>query len=289
MKLDNKWHELYEYLYGSKFNRLLTIGTTKNGYETFNIKSLNELKEKLDEYYPRNEFYISLYDYDSEESLLSWNRLDSNKFEKKAIKNSILFRFRQNTDIIREEIINLNDIQKFMFIRRSINLGSDKTIIHDVKKVNTAIKELFNIKPWIMFNGYNECYLYLFTNKLQLKNPTITYYYLYKFIETYTEITTLTYTQIEPFSQLVTLPGSQNNKSLLYAKAYDVNSKYLDIIKNSENKLFEDTYLEKNQDTRKLENLLKIIDEEITKQKVEGNNDVFNYNLDKLIQNTINS
>ncbi|WP_455645185.1 hypothetical protein [Methanosphaera sp.] len=287
MKLDDNWYELYESLYGTKFNRLLTIGTKSEGYENFNIKSLDELKEKIDQYYPRKEFYISLYDYDSEESILSWNRLDSVKFEKKAINNSILFRFRQNTDIIREEIIDMNEVQKFMFIRRSLNLGSNKTIINDVKKVNTAIKELFNIKPWIMFNGYNECYLYVFTNELQLKNPTITYYYLYKFIENYAETLTLTYSEIEPFSQLVTLPGSQNNNSRLYAKSYDVDSTYDDVIRNSENKLFEETYLDKNQDTSKLENLLKVIDDEITKQQVEGNNNILNYNLDKLIHENI--
>ena len=95
-----------------------------------------------EENYPKKEFYISLYDYDSDELAIKWDPRDNTPYEKYSKKNCILFRFIQNTDIIKEETKELTDVQKFMFIRRTLNLGNNKEIFEDVRKVYDAIEEL---------------------------------------------------------------------------------------------------------------------------------------------------
>lgn len=283
MKLDEKWFELYESLYGTTFNKILTIGTPNEGYENYPIKSLAQLRQMCEENYPKKEFYISFYDYDSDELAIKWDPRDNTPYEKYSKKNCILFRFIQNTDIIKEETKELTDVQKFMFTRRTLNLGNNKEIFEDVRKVYDAIEELFNIKSWVLFNGYNECYLYVFTeSEMKLKNPTLTYYYFYKFIEKYTGVKTLIYSQIEPFSQILSLPGSQNNNTRLYTKPYDITLDYLDILKNSQSRKIESFDLRQNQDTSSLEELFKTVDDEITKRKSEGNTNIWDYELDEL-------
>lgn len=288
MKLDDNWYELYKSLYSTTFNRLMTIGTVQEGYENFSIKSIDDISNLIDKYYPKNEFYISLYNYTTKEPILSWNQIDINEYEKNAEKSCILFKFRENTDIIQEEISEMNEIQKFMFIRRSINLGSNKCMIEDVKKTYNTIKELFNLESWTMFNGYNECYLYIFlNNNLKLKNPSLTFYYFYKFIEKIANVKTLSYTQVNPFSQIVTLPGSQNNNTRLYAKPYNIHSEYIEIIDNSTNKTLEYFDLKKNQNTSKLESLLKTVDKEINNRESDETSDAWNYDLDEIFNEII--
>lgn len=282
MELNDNWYTLYEALYGTNFNRLMTIGTPTEGYENYPLSTIDDIRELIEEYYPKNEFYISLYDFNSKDPVISWDRLDNAKYEKYAKKDCILFRFKQNTDIIREEIVDLTEIEQFMFIRRSINLGNNKSMIKDMKNVSESIEKLFNIKPLAIFNGYSEGYLYIFTDELKLKNPTITFYYFYKFIENYADTVTLKYLNIDPFSQIVTMPGSENNYSRLYAKPFDITASYPAIIKNSENNILESIDLDKNQDTHALESLLKTVDDEISKRKSEGNTNAWNYDLDKL-------
>lgn len=282
MKLSEKWFELYESLYGTQFNKIATVGTFKEGYENYPIKSLEDLRELCEENYPKNEIYVSLYNYDTDELAIKWDPLEGNKFEKYAKKDCILFRLRQNTDIIREEITELNEIQRFMFIRRTLNLGNNHKITDETKILYNTIKTLFNIDSWVVYNGFNECYLYVFTNELKLKNPTLTYYYFYKFIENYANIETLTYSQVSPFSQLISLPGSQNSNTRLYTKPYDIKFEYEDIIKNSESRTLESFDLKKNQDTSILEELLKTVDNEITKRLDEGKRNIWDYNLDAL-------
>lgn len=283
MNITEKWFELYESLYGTNFNRILTIGTPEEGYENYPITSLDNLKEYCEEKSLKNELYISFYDYDSDELSIKWNPLDDTNFEKYSIKNCILFRFRIDTNVIQEETEELSDVQKFMFIRRTLNLGGNKTLIKDTKNVYDTIKKMFNIEPWVLFNGYDECYLYIFTNELKLKAPTLTLYYFYKFIEKYTDTTTMSYSKVNPFSQLVALPGSQNRYTRLYVKPYDINLDYLEVIKNSENKNLEDSDFMKEQDTSSIEEALEKVDNEICKVKDEENMfnlvDLFEYYL----------
>lgn len=282
MKLSEKWFELYESLYGTQFNKIATTGTFKEGYENYPIKSLEELRELCEENYPKNEIYISLYNYDTDEPAIKWDPLEGNKFEKYAKKDCILFRLRKNTDIIREEIDEMDELQRFMFIRRTLNLGNNHQLIDETKILYNTIKTLFNIDSWVLYNGFNECYLYVFTNELQLKNPTLTYYYFYKFIENYTNLETLTYSTVSPFSQLISLPGSPNSNTRLYTKPYDIEMEYKEVIKNSETRTLESFDLKKNQDTSILEDLLKTVDNEISKRLDEGKRDIWEYNLDTL-------
>ena len=81
MQIDESWYKLYENLYGTEFNRFLTIGNTKIGYTNYNIRSLNEIKELIEENYPQNEFYISLYNYNTEENILRWGLNEMDKYE----------------------------------------------------------------------------------------------------------------------------------------------------------------------------------------------------------------
>ena len=121
-----------------------------------------------------------------------------------------------------------------------------------------------------------------YTFDIEVKNPTLTYYYFYKFIENYTGVKTLIYSQIEPFSQILSLPGSQNNNTRLYTKPYDITLDYLDILKNSQSRKIESFDLRQNQDTSSLEELFKTVDDEITKRKSEGNTNIWVYELDEL-------
>ena len=183
MQIDESWYKLYEKLYGTEFNRFLTVGNAERGYENYNIRSIDEIRKLIEDNFPQNEFYISLYNYNTEENILRWNISEISKYEQYAEKKGILIRFKQNTDIIKEEIATLNDIQQFMFIRRSINLGFNKDIVEECSKVYNFFKTHFNIKGYPMFNGYDECLIYYRTNDLQLNNASITCYSLYKLLK----------------------------------------------------------------------------------------------------------
>lgn len=283
MQIDDKWYEIYELIYGNTFNRILTIGNKNEGYINHNIRSLDQLQEKIDEYYPQKEFYISLYNYKTDVNLLKWDKLEKDKFEKYSIKDRIIFRFRDDTSIIQQETADLNDIQTYMFIRRSINLGQDKKMLEEVKKVYEAIESLFNIKALPVYNGFNEFCLYLFLgDEIQLENPSLTLYYLYKFIEDYCETKLLKYEKIEPFSQITTIPGTQNNSSRLYSKIFNITDSYPKIIENASRKEIIDNYeVLQNQNSPSLTTLLETMDVEISK-RLNDNIDVKSFNLNEL-------
>ncbi len=266
MKITEQWYDLYKSLYGTKFNRLLVIGSIED-YERFHIQSIDELSDLLDEYGSNNEYYISLYDYDTDKSLLAWNNMDPENYKNCTKNNVLLIRFRENTKEIREETAGLNDVDKFMFVRTTINLGFDKTMIDDVKTTYRIFEEMFNIKPWIVFNGYDECYLYIFMDELKLENPSALYYGIHNFIVNNANITTMNFsTTMDPFSQLVALPGTQRNVTRLYVKPFNVNDSYNTIIKNSENYSLDSTlYNIKDQDTSFFEDTLKDADKKIAR------------------------
>lgn len=283
MQLDDRWYELYTLLYGNTFNRILTLGNKKNGYINHNIRSLDQLQQEIDKHYPHKEFYISLYDYKTDTNLLKWDKIEKDKFEKYSIKDRIVLRFRDDTTIIQQETAELNEIQTYMFIRRSINLGQDKKMLKEVKTVYEAIENLFQIKALPVYNGYNEYCLYIFLDEeMQLENPSITLYYFYKFIEDYCDTKLLKYEKIEPFSQIITIPGTQNNSSRLYSKVFNIEDSYPDIIENASRKeLLNDYKVYKDQRSPSLTTLLETMDKEITK-RLSDHTDVKSFNLNEL-------
>lgn len=262
MKIDENWFKLYELTFGKTFNRLLTIGNNENGYVNHSIQSIDELKNMINEF-PNNEFYISLYNYKTEENILRWNTNNLDKFEQYAQKNSVVFRFRQNSDIIREEVSSLSDIQKFMFIRRSINLGFNKEIVAEAKKVYNFFKTHFDIKGTLIFNGYTEILLIYPKDELNLNNPSLTYYNLLKLIENKLELNTIIYENIEPYAQLIPLPGTQNKNSRLYVQLYYPDNTYEEIMKNSQNKNLDPDFLHEIEKSDKLHDFISSIDFEI--------------------------
>lgn len=279
MQIDESWYKLYEKLYGTEFNRFLTIGNNGIGYTNYNIKSIDEIKELIEDNYPQNEFYISLYNYDTEENILRWNMSEISKYEQYAEKNGILIRFKQNTHIIKEEIASLNDIQKFMFIRRSINLGFNKDIVEESGKVYNFLKTHFNMKGHLIFNGYDECLIYYRTNDLKLENASFTCYTLYKLLEEKLELKTLIYENIEPYAQIMPLPGTQNGNSRLYAQLYFPDYSYGEIMLKSQEKFLDEEHLENFDTSDDFETFLKDIDNEI---KNSENN---RYNFDEIWDN----
>ena len=276
MQIDESWYKLYEKLYGTEFNRFFTIGNSTSGFTNYNIRSIDEIRELIDEYYPQNEFYISLYNYRTEENILRWNISEISKYEQYAEKNGILIRFKQNTTIIKEEINDLNDIQKFMFIRRSINLGFNKDIVEECSKVYNFFKTHFNIKGYPMFNGYDECLLYYRTNDLKLDNASFTCYNLYKLLKEKLELKTLTYENIEPYAQVVPLPGTQNTNSRLYTQLYFPEYSYGEIMLKSQEKFLDEEHLQTFDISDDFEAFLKDIDNEIK------NSETNRYNFDKI-------
>lgn len=279
MQIDESWYKLYEKLYGTEFNRFFTIGNTKTGFTNYNIRSIDEIRELIEENYPQNEFYISLYNYNTEENILRWNISDTNKYEQYAEKNGIIIRFKQNTTIIKEEINNLNDIQKFMFIRRSINLGFNKDIVEECSKVYNFFKTHFNIKGYPMFNGYDECLLYYRTNDIKLENASFTCYSLFKLLKEKLELKTLIYENIEPYAQVVPLPGTQNTNSRLYTQLYFPEYSYGEIMLKSQEKFLDEEHLQDFDTSKDFEAFLKDIDNEI---KNSENN---RYNFDEIWDN----
>ena len=159
-----------------------------------------------------------------------------------------------------------------MFIRRTINLGFNENIVNECKKTYNYIKDKLNVDGYAMFNGINECSLYLYFDEEEFENPTETLYYFYTFLEKTLDLQTITYAEIEPFSQIITLPGSQNIDSKLYVKPYDINLEYKEVINNSADKNTEYLLPDKTQDTSKLNKLLKTIDSGITNTKSKGKN-----------------
>jgi hypothetical protein len=246
------------------------------GYNNYNIHSIDEIRELIENNFPQNEFYISLYNYNTEENILRWNISEINKYEEHAEKNGIIIRFKQNTDIIKEEVNNLNDIQKFMFIRRSINLGFNKDIVEECSKVYNFFKTHFNIKGYPMFNGYDECLLYYRTNDLKLSNASITCYNLYKLLKEKLELKTLLYENIEPYAQIVPLPGTQNSHSRLYTQLYFPEYSYEEIMLKSQKKFLDEEHLQKFETSKEFEEFLKDIDYKI--KTTETNR----YNLDEI-------
>lgn len=270
MKVDKNLEKLYEALYGKTFNRTLLTGSIKKGFSTFSIHNIDELKTAINQTALDDEIYISFYDFDTEEDVTRWMKTDLDKFINTSRKNSMVIRFRENSEIIKEEVRDLSDIQKFMFIRRTINLGFNENIISECKKTYDYLKKKLNIRGYPMFNGINECSLYLFFDEETFDNPTETLYYFYTFLEKTLDLKTITYAEIEPFSQIITLPGSQNEDSKLYVKPYDINAEYEDVISNSADKNTEYILPNKTQDTSKLNKLLETIDAGITKSKSQG-------------------
>ena len=276
MQIDESWYKLYENLYGTEFNRFLTIGNTKIGYANYNIRSLNEIKELIEENYPQNEFYISLYNYNTEENILRWGLNEMDKFEEYAEKNGILIRFKQNTNIIMEEISDLTDIQKFMFIRRSINLGFNKDIVEECSKIYNFFKTHFNIKGYPMFNGYDECLIYYRTNELKLSYPSLTCHNLYKLLKEKLELKTLLYENIEPYAQIVPLPGTQNSNSRLYTQLYFPEYSYEEIMLKGQEKFLDEEHLQEFDTSNDFEQFMKDIDNEIK------NSENSRYNFDDI-------
>lgn len=273
MQIDESWYKLYEMLYGTEFNRLLTTGTVESGYRNYNIRRLDELRDIIEDGFPMNEFYISLYNYDTNDNILRWDTTNMDKYEKYAEKTGILIRFKQNTDIIQEEVSNLSDIQKFMFIRRSINLGSNKDITEECLKTYNFFKTHFDVKGYPMFNGYDECLLYYRTSEFQLNHPSLTCYNLYKLLKEKLELKTLLYEKIEPYAQIVPLPGTQNNHSRLYTQLYFPEYSYEEIMLKSQEKFLDEEHLKEFETSPKLEQFLKDIDKEISEN---------NYNFDEI-------
>lgn len=277
MQIDESWYKLYEKLYGTSFNRFLTVGNRESGYHNHNIRTLDEIRELIEEGFPKNEFYISLYNYNTDENILRWNTAEIDKYEKYAEKNGILIRFKQNTDIIKEEIANLNDIQKFMFIRRSINLGSNKDIVNECSKVYNFFKNHFNIKGYPMFNGFDECLIYYRTNEIELDHPSLTYHNIYKLLEEKLELKTILYENIEPYAQIVPLPGTQNKNSRLYTQLYFNDNSYQEIMLKSQEKFLDEEHIQIFDTSEQLEQFMKDIDAQITAQDSDGK-----YDFDKI-------
>ncbi|RAP44751.1 MAG: hypothetical protein BZ135_07685 [Methanosphaera sp. rholeuAM6] len=267
MQIDEKWYKLFEKLYGKKFNRLLTVGTADIGYTNYDIRKLDEIRPYVEEGFPQNEFYISLYSYKTEDKLSRWNAIDLEQYEKYANKNCLLFRFKQNTDIIQEETSYLDDIEKFMFIRRSINLGCNKNIVQDCNKVYNFFKTHFNIKGTMMFNGFDECLLYYYTDEIALNNPSLTYYNIPALLKQKLDIPTLLYENIEPFAQLVPLPGTQNSNSRLYTQLFHPDFDYEHVMSNSQEKFLDESHLSPIEKSKELEQFIKDIDDEIDNTK----------------------
>ncbi len=270
MQVDKNLEKLYEAMYGQEFNRTLLTGSMKKGFSTFSIHNIDELKAAINKTNLEDEIYISFYDYNTDEDVTRWMKTDLNKFISTSIKNSLVIRFRKNSEILKEEVRDLTDIQKFMFIRRTINLGFNEEIVEECKKTYDYLEDKLNIKGYSVFNGINECSLYLFFDEEEFENPTETLYYFYTFLEKTLNLKTITYAEIEPFSQIITLLGSQNKDSKLYVKSYDINSEYKEIIQNSTDKNTNYILPDKTQDTTKLNKLLETIDAGITKTKAQG-------------------
>ena len=256
MQIDESWYKLYEKLYGTEFNRFLSVGNAVQGYNNYNIRSINEIRELIEDNYPQNEFYISLYNYVTEENILRWNISEITKYEQYAEKNGIIIRFKQNTDVIKEEVASLSDIQKFMFIRRSINLGFNKDIVKECSKVYNFFKTHLNIKGYPMFNGYNECLLYYRTHDLKLDNASFTCYSLYKLLKEKLELKTLLY-------EIIPLPGTQNSHSRLYAQLYFPEYSYEEIMLKSQEKFLDEEHLQEFDTSTEFEEFLKDIDHKI--------------------------
>ncbi|RAP51697.1 MAG: hypothetical protein BZ138_04630 [Methanosphaera sp. rholeuAM270] len=276
MKIDENWFKLYEKLFGKQFNRLLTIGNGDNGYINYNIDKIEEIRSHM-ENFPNNEFYISLYNYLTKENILRWDTSCLDKYEKYAEKSCILFRFRQSTDIIQEEVNSLSNIQKFMFIRRSINLGFNKEIVVEAEKTYNFFKTHCDIKGTMFFNGYNECLLYLPKKDLSLNHPSLTYYNLLKLVEEKLELNTLVYENIEPYAQLMPIPGTQNKHSRLYVQLYYASNTYEEIMNNAQNKFFDFEHLKEFQPSEKFHKFLKEMDKEVSKHEKDSK-----YNFDKI-------
>lgn len=280
MKLDEKWYKLYEILYGKEFNRILTIGNMEKGYYNFNIRNLDELRKHVEESDSRDEIYVSLYTYNTEDNVLRWATNELHKYEEFAQKNCLLLRFKENTNIIQEEITGLDEIQRFMFIRRSINLGCNRNIVEDCRKAYNFFKTHFDIKGIIMFNGFDECLLYLYTNTLtSLNNPSLTYQNISKLIKEKMDLKTLTYENIEPYAQVVPLPGTQNNNTRLHTQLYFPEFDYDQSMTNGQKKFLDEEHLHEPETSDKLEEFIINVDNEIHKSKDEK------YDFDKIWDN----
>lgn len=275
MMIEENWFKLYEQFYGTTFNRLLTIGSPNKGYTNFSIENIDDIKKMLEardstEY----EFFISLYDYESDTKVIKWKQTELDNYEKYSKKTCILFRFKEDNDAIREEIAEMEGIERFMFIRRSINLGSNMKIVDECKRTSDFFKEKCDVEPLVIFNGYDECQLYLFTNPFNIEEASLTCHNLYKALAEYLDLETLVYETIEPFAQLVQLPGTQNPYSRLYTQVCDINLKYKDVIKESEKSFFDTKDLEKLKPSEKFEEFLKDFNKKFLKEK---NNPKINY------------
>ena len=277
MQIDENWYKLYEKLYGKHFNRLLTTGNISTGYVNYNVHNLDDIRDFVEDGFPKNEFYISLYNYETEDNILRWDSSDLSIYETYAQKNCIIFRFKQNTDIIKEEVIDLNEIQKFMFIRRSINLGCNKDIVEECNKTYNFFKAHFNIKGIMMFNGFDECLLYYYTNELSLKNSSLTLYNINKVLKEKLELKTILFENIEPYAQITPLPGTQNNNTRLYTQLYFPDFTYEQIMLKGQEKLLDEDYLYDFETSEKLEEFIKDMDDEIT--NTERSN---TYNFDEI-------
>ena len=278
---DELIYKLFETLYGTSFNRILLKGNIENGYERHLIRNIKELYENYEKTDYANESFISVYDFDEDVDITKWFRSDIALYEKHSIKNCIIIRFRENTDILKEETEKSSELQKFMFIRRSINLGFNKKIIEECKKTASFIKEIYDLNSLAIFNGYDECQLYIFFNTLNLKNAQETLYYFYNFIENQLNLENINYEQIEPFSQVTKLPGTQNKNTRLYSKPFNLEWDYMTIIKNCENKKMNEINFEKN-DSEIFKQILISVDDEIT-----NNSRISNERLNELFNPTL--
>ena len=129
----------------------------------------------------------------------------------------------------------------------------------------------------MMFNGFDECLLYYYTNELSLKNPSLTIYNINKVLKEKLELKTILFENIEPYAQITPLPGTQNNNTRLYTQLYFPDFTYEQIMLKGQEKLLDEDYLYDFETSEKLEEFIKDMDDEIT--NTERSN---TYNFDEM-------
>ena len=120
------------------------------------------------------------------------------------------------------------------------------------------------------------------TKELHLQNPTLTIFALNRIIEDHMKSNTLFYRNVEPYSQMISLPGSQNVYTKLYAKPFEIDTPYKEIIKESSERKMNDL-LPKKQKNKKISDILLKIDKKVSYNISQGNTNKKKYTLDEII------
>lgn len=263
MVFNSSREQFLKNLYGLHFNREIANPQRRGCYH---LNVLNHhLKMWEREYFPA---YCTVYNY--KRDILIPIKKPSRSYVYPYVDNVILDRIFFDFDLDYSESENdyINHLEttkeKQDYTLSLMEDGRLKKPIGEALKLAKYIINNFGGQPLMVFSGSKGCHLYLFCEIMELKYPKEAIRLFVKILEAELKLETLDPSPIGDLSRISRIPTSIHPLTGLYAHPFEIESKYDNIINNSQIKQppFDNFDFENRKSD--IKNILKSIDDEIS-------------------------